>query len=351
MQVTHKERGIRSIRCKETDRIAIDADIDTTDEMVLRVCQSLGLKTREDMFRFFDIDYRTLVVYTSAGIPFTRISDTEALNGWGVRFNSRLHSAVDHPLKECLSIDDAEQYPFLNPDDVDYDTIEKRVAGYETYCVYGGYWAPITYITQLLFGMDRYMMLFYDDPDLLDYVLDRITDISIEINKRIFSRLGDKMQIFFMGDDYGTQESLLTSMDFWRKHIRPRVQRLIELAKNSGYLVQFHSCGSVHQLIPDFIEMGVDALNPVQTGAAGMSLNELMEQYRGKIGFNGGIDTQELLPYGSAEDVRRAVQEAVAISGPGSGYAIAPSQTLLPEVPTENIIALYESAKALGRYQ
>ncbi len=345
-----KERALRIINHQEADRVTVDFDIEPSDELLQRLKKEFSVSSKEEVLRILGVDFRNTVIYTSAGIPSSVIDDQHQLNAWGVTHHRHLGSAVGHPFKDVVSIKEVEQHGMLNPDDVDYDSLEKAALEYEGFCVYGGYWAPLTYIAQSLFGMERYMMLFYDDPELLEYVLDRITDIAIEINKRIFHRLGKSMDIYFMGDDYGTQVGLLTSKGFWLDFIKPRLKRIIDEAKNAGYLVQFHSCGSVSELIPEFIEMGVDVLNPIQVAASGMAVGGLKKQFGSRISFNGGIDTQELLPFGSKTDVRNAVHETLLAAAVNGGYIFAPSQSFLPEVPTENIVAMYNAAMEYGVY-
>jgi uroporphyrinogen decarboxylase len=342
--MTPRERVYRAVHHQETDRVPIDFDVSPSEELFSRMKKSLRVTTNEEVLRRLNIDLRNTVVFTSAGIPPEPMDNDRVMTAWGVPYHARYGTAVEHPLGEAVTFDQIDSCSLLDPDKVDYDRMDKLAESWSGYCVYGGYWSPITYIAQNLLGMDRYMMLFYEDPELLDFLLDKITDIALTVNKRIFGRLKDKMQIFFMGDDYGTQESLLTSIDFWRRRIKPRIGRIIDLARNEGYLIQFHSCGCVAPLIPDFIELGVQILNPVQVSAKGMDLRTLKSRFGGKIAFNGGIDTQELLPFGTPEEVAEAAVSTLKTAAPGGGYVFAPSQSFLPEVPTENILALYRSA-------
>ncbi len=330
---------------READRIAVDFDIEPSADVVARVCAALGTSDKEAMLRSLGVDFRNTVVYTSASVPAKPFDEKRVKNAWGALVDRQFGTAVGHPLADTDTIEEADSHLYLDPDDVDYDAIEKAASNADDYCVYGGYWAPVTYIAQMLFGMERYMMLFYDDPELLCFVLDRITEISLEINKRIFSRLKNRMQVFFMGDDYGTQQDMLTSADLWRRYVKPRLVRLIDLARDSGYLVQFHSCGSVSALIPDFAQMGVTAMNPMQVAARGMDPATLKGKFGRMMSFNGGIDTQELLPFGTPDDVRRAVLSTLETMSPGGGYILGPSQSFLPEVPTANILAIYDAAR------
>lgn len=104
----------------------------------------------------------------------------------------------------------------------------------------------------------------------LDALLDKVVDFYLECNKRMFEKAGNLMQIFFMGDDYGTQRSLLYGPDLFRRFIKPRLKKLYDLAKSYGYIVQQYSCGSIVRIIPDLIDNGLDGLHPIQVSAAGL---------------------------------------------------------------------------------
>jgi len=129
-----------------------------------------------------------------------------------------------------------------------------------------------------------------------------------------------------------------------QRFVRPYLQRMYNVGKRHGKLVMHHSCGSVADLIPTFMEMGLDILEPIQVGAAGMDAAELARAYGGRLCFHGSIDTQHTLPFGSPEDVRREVRRRVETFRPYGGFTISPSQHMLPEIPTENIVAMYEAA-------
>ena len=107
----------------------------------------------------------------------------------------------------------------------------------------------------------------------------------------------------------------------------------------------FHSCGSVASIIEDFIEIGVDALNPVQVSTSGMSPSSLKAQFEGRMVFWGGIDSQQLLPRGSVEDVKRAVEDTVEQMGEGGGYVLSAVHNIQPDVPIQNILAMFEHAR------
>jgi uroporphyrinogen decarboxylase len=143
----------------------------------------------------------------------------------------------------------------------------------------------------------------------------------------------------------------MMSLGMWRRFVRPHVERIYGLARRHGLKVMQHSCGSVCAFLPDLIECGLNILEPVQVRAKGMDPRELALQFGGRLAFHGSIDTQQTLPFGTPGDVRREVRERIETFKPYGGFTIAPSQHLMPEIPTENIVAMYEAAWEYGRLE
>jgi uroporphyrinogen decarboxylase len=128
----------------------------------------------------------------------------------------------------------------------------------------------------------------------------------------------------------------------WREFAAPYLKRLADICHSAGVAFMLHSCGAVRELIPDFISIGVDVLDPIQTMAAGMEPAGLKRDFGDRIAFHGGLDTQSTLPFGSPQEVRAEVRNRVGTLGKGGGYIIAPSHNIQPDTPVENILAMYE---------
>lgn len=145
------------------------------------------------------------------------------------------------------------------------------------------------------------------------------------------------------GDDVASQRSMLLSPESWRETIKPLLADLFAMARARGKWVAYHSCGAIRPIIPDLIEIGLDVLNPIQSGCPGMDYHDLKREFGGNLAFMGGLDTQGVLPHGSADDVRRAARDLLDTMA-GGGYILAASHTIPPETPLENIFALYGEA-------
>ena len=147
------------------------------------------------------------------------------------------------------------------------------------------------------------------------------------------------------GDDVASQQGMMISPKTWRALIRPHLQRVFDVGKRHHLWLAYHCCGALRPIIPDLIEMGLDVLNPIQGNCPGMDPYELKHEYGARLTFMGGMDTQELLPRGTTDEVFRETSRLLeAMSANGGGYILAASHTIPPETPDENIFAMYAAA-------
>jgi uroporphyrinogen decarboxylase len=191
-------------------------------------------------------------------------------------------------------------------------------------------------------GMETFLPEMAADPAIPAYMMERITDILAEVTRRLLEEAGDDIDMVYFYDDVGSNQSLLISKKMWRALIRPCHQKLIDVAKKRGKQVMYHTDGAVRPLIPDFIEMGVDVLNPIQPGAAGMEPAALKRDFGAQISFHGGVDIVGLLPKASPAAIRSAVRQLAADLGEDGGYIMAGSHHIQCDTPLDNILALYD---------
>jgi hypothetical protein len=158
------------------------------------------------------------------------------------------------------------------------------------------------------------------------------------------------IDIFMMGDDFGTQHGPIVSPSMWRRFFRRRFRDYVDLAHAFGIRVMHHTCGSVRALIPDLIDCGLDVLQSVQPQAEGMDLAGLKREFGRDIAFHGSIDIQGALPHGTPADVRREVKSRMEAGKPGGGFIISTAHNILPDTPTENIVALFDAYREYGAY-
>jgi uroporphyrinogen decarboxylase len=157
--------------------------------------------------------------------------------------------------------------------------------------------------------------------------------------------------VIMFGYDLSFQNAPMVDLKRYRRFIKPRHKALFDIIKTrSRAKVLYHCCGAVRSMIGDFIDLGVDALNPVQVSSAGMNTAELKAEFGSQICFWGAIDTQHVLPVGSALDVREEVRRRIQDLAPGGGYVLASVHNIQEDVPAENILAMVDAAQEFGQY-
>ena len=192
-------------------------------------------------------------------------------------------------------------------------------------------------------GMENALLDLAADPDLARHELAAASAFSLHLAEAACDRY--PLDWLWTGDDIAGQQSMMMSPACWRDVIRPHLARILEVGKRHGLWTAYHSCGAIRPIIPDLIEIGLDVLNPIQCNCPGMDPLELKREYGRDLAFMGGVDTQETLPNGSADDVRRATERLIeGMTADGGGYILAASHTVPPETPMENIFAMYEVA-------
>jgi uroporphyrinogen decarboxylase len=190
------------------------------------------------------------------------------------------------------------------------------------------------------------------DRKLAEALMDRLTEAHIRRFRRYADTIGKYVQVIHVEDDLGMEDRPLLSPALYREAVRPYHARLYSYIKShcDAYLM-LHTDGAVRPLIPDFIEMGVDILNPVQVSAAGMDPQQLKREFGDDIVFwGGGCDTQAVLPFGTPEDVREEVKRRIDHLAPGGGFVFTQIHNVQPHVPPENVVAMFEAAREYGRY-
>jgi len=197
--------------------------------------------------------------------------------------------------------------------------------------------------SMFLRGMDKFMMDLALNPGLARSIIARVEAFYLEFDRRIFQAAGGLLDIYMIADDFGMQNGLLISPRMLRQFIFPSIERLIAQGKGYGLRIMFHSCGAVRRLIPELIEMGVEILNPIQTSAEGMVPSELKAEFGDVLTFHGGLDIQTVLSPGTPDDVRAEVRRLISDMGSGGGLIVSPTNSITPETPVQNIVAMYQA--------
>jgi len=244
-----------------------------------------------------------------------------------------------YPLNGVETPADIDHYEWPNPDWFDYKSVEDQITQYPDKAIITGHEGPFQIATSLM-NMEHLFMLMLDKPELVHRFLDRMVMFELEYYERLLIAGKGRIDILRPHDDYGTQISLLFSIDMWREFFKENTKRLVDLAHHYGAYYQQHSCGAIRPLISEFVECGVDVLEPLQK-VQGLDPQSLQDEFGGKITFHGGIDTQSLLPFGTPQQVNDEVQLYKRCLNKDGGYILMASQAFESDVPIENIEAVY----------
>lgn len=200
-------------------------------------------------------------------------------------------------------------------------------------------------------GMENGLMDLLAEQEFAEAFLDRLCDSICTAQTLFLQEVGDLIDVHFAADDLSGQNGPLIAPDLWRALIKPRQARIMATIKaHTNAPIFYHSCGAVTEFLDDLIDIGVDILNPVQVSAAGMESGALKQRYGKRLSFwGGGCDTQRVLPYGTPAEVRAEVQRRIADLAPGGGFIFNPVHNIQAQVPPENVVALFETAREYRR--
>jgi uroporphyrinogen decarboxylase len=263
-----------------------------------------------------------------------------------------------HPLRKARTVEDLDDYQGW-PDMSDPTRIAhvresaRRLAEENQYAILATPWLLFPFErAYAMQGMEVFLLNMAMDQEFARALLEKIADNCKQLMGQFMEELGDNVDIIKIGDDLGTQSSLMISPKMYREILKPIHADFISFIKaRTNAKILFHSDGDVALLIKDFIEMGVDILNPIQTSAGSMSdLPSLKKRFGSNIVFCGGIDTHRILPFGSAKEVREEVRRVIEILGPGGGCMIGAVHTVMNDVPPENVLAMVDAVEEFGRY-
>jgi uroporphyrinogen decarboxylase len=308
----------------------------------------------EEVLEFLDVDCRSV----SQGAPDqggdTDLDETHWRDEWGVVRRKppgcHYYEMASSPLAGDITAGTIARYPFPDPTDPGrfrgLREKARRLKEQTDYAVMYNARFNIVHMTQYLRGFEDWFMDLGQDHDLFLSLMDAVSANLFELNHRALAEVGDYVDIVAFGDDIGQQDRPVCSLANYRKLIRPYQERTMEIIrKHTKAKTLYHTCGSVHTYINDFIDLGIDALNPVQVTARNMEPARLKADFGDRIAFWGAIDSHHVLPHGSPEEVRAWVLRMFETLGPGGGYVVAAVHNVQPDVPPENVVAMFAAAK------
>ncbi len=345
--MTPKDRWLAVLSGERPDRTPMDywATTEATD----RLKAHLGLEDERQIFEKLHIDRPFSVGGRYVGPPPPEGSDIYGCRHELVDYGSGVYSeCVYSPLAQFDSVEAIMAgYQWPQPDWWDYTQLPQQIRGWEQYPIRGGGSEPFLLYKKLRGEVQAFMDLI-EHPDIVDYCLDQLFGLARESSTRIYEALPGQVNISYVAEDMGGQETLMVSVEHIRRFLLPRMKRMVDLAHEAGAYVFFHSDGAIRDVLPDMIDLGIDVLNPIQWRCQGMAREGLKADFGDRLIFHGGVDNQQTLPFGTAADVREEVTANLQILGADGGYILAPCHNIQSVSPPENVVALYETGFEIG---
>jgi uroporphyrinogen-III decarboxylase len=254
---------------------------------------------------------------------------------------------LSHPLAHAASVKDILDYPWPDPDWMDVSHVKAEAEKYAgEYAILGGDWSPFWHDAIDFTGMDRLYFLMYDHPDAAEALFRKITDFYAEVSLRMFEAAGPAIDIFFIGNDFGSQTGPLLGPAQFDQFALPSLSRLIDLGHRFGKKVMLHCCGGFRPLLPSMIAAGLDAVHALQPSCEGMEPRALKRDFGSRIVLNGAIDSHHVLIMGTPDSVRAGTRAILDIMAPGGGYIAGASHDwILPETPLANVLAMFDTIR------
>ena len=355
-----RERSIAAINHRQPDRPPIYVSL--TPQMAEKLSQLQGIPyeppidamessriSHMELLTGMGVDLVAIAPTAPPAAPTRTLPDGRAVNEWGMVFKDvGIYSEFDEfPLAEASVAADIKQYPFPDANAPGrFDTARKMLDSYgQSYGIIGNVETMFFELSWYMTGYEKFLIDLVTEAEYLPHLMDRIMHYIIDAGKVL---LGMGVDILWCGDDFGGQNGMLIDPLTWRSQIKPRIRFMFEEFRKvqPNIKIAWHSCGSILPIIPDFIELGLDILNPIQPLAKDMDPLFLKREYGKDLTFFGGIDVQELLPSGSPQMVKDEIRRRIDILGKDGGYIIAPAHNIQPDTPVENVQAFFEAALA-----
>jgi uroporphyrinogen decarboxylase len=375
--MTSRERVLMALNHEEPDQVPIFFGTSSPTSMLVpayeRLKAHLGIRreTRllskvqqyaqldEDIMERFGSDGRPLFPKPGPAALRREISPDKIVDDWGVTWerepSSIYYTMTGFPLRSA-TVADLAKYPWpdlSHPDRVQGLGEEARRMRAETpYATIALGYMMVFDAGCMLRGTDQWLMDLAADPEFAHALLRKVTDLMVAWARTYLEAVGPHIDLITVSDDLGMQSAPFLSPAMYREMIKPYHAELCAAIKaRTKARIFFHSCGEVYALIPDLIEAGFDVLNPVQVSTAGLGDTARLKREFGKrLTFCGGIDTQHVLPHGTTEEVRAEVRRRIRDLAPGGGYLAAAVHCIQPDVPPENVVAMFDEVRKSGQY-
>jgi uroporphyrinogen decarboxylase len=357
--MTSRERLITAIQRKKPDRVPLDYW--AVEEFDKKIRDYLMIRTDEELKEKLGYDgFKGLWSFLK-GDPYvlkTKKQDTEDIKYdlWGVKRERQHYYAggsyfeiTESPLEKMETVSDIEKYSWPRIEDVEFKSIDTNSSQWKRFKSenvilemslmghFGMAWS--------MRGFQRFLEDLYLNPDIVEVILYKINEFIQALADKFYRQYPNCVDVIGCGDDYSSQDGLLFSKEIFRKYFKPLMKTCYEKAHAQGCFAYKHNCGSIYHLIPDFIDIGLEILNPIQTSAKNMNPEVLKKEFGKFLCFNGGMDVQTILPKGTVAEVITETKHIIKTLGDGGGLILGPAHNIQVDTPPENIIAMYNTAR------
>ena len=345
-RMTSRERVLTTFRHEEPDRVPIW--VGASAEFWTKARLALGLDD-EALRRRLGDDFRR-VVGRYAGPPRPLIEGATSCTVFGVqRHGLGYGQPMHHPLAGA-DLRQIHDYPWPDPAWTDVSGVRADASVWHPdYAVLGGDWSPFWHDAIDLFGMEELMIRMHTAPETVHALMQHLVDYYAEVSHRIFTAAAREIDLFFIGNDLGSQAGPLIGPAAFAEFILPHIRRLVGLGHDYGLTVQMHCCGGFLQLIPMLIAAGLDAIHAVQPSCQGMDLAQSSSPSAVAVCLHGGIDSHHVPTDGTPESVRQSTRESFRDAG--GGYVAGASHGILEETPVQNVLAMTDAVQEFGVYR
>ena len=373
-----RERVRRALNHEETDRPPADLGSTCNTSITLiayrKLADYLGITVNPDppllsrdmqvvsvaepVLERLGIDTRGIHSGTPDRNRTVELSEKVYQDEWGIQYRAAekngqplYYEAVKYPLEDAETIRDIETFSWPDPEDPGRTrglVAQARTIREHTQFALVGHMGDtsIFQACTMIRGMEKFLIDLILSKPFASALLEKVTEIQSVKMIRYLQEIGAYLDVVGVGDDFGAQTGMLISPDLFRNMIKPHLKRYFRLIReNTAAKLHLHSCGGVREILSDLIDIGVEVLNPVQVSARGMDPETLKHEYGDRLSFWGGIDTHHLMPKGTPEEVTEEVRRIVRILGKGGGYVLNPVHNIQPDVPPENVAAMYDAIR------
>ena len=348
--MTPKERIWATINRQPIDRLPID--LWCSPEVLDSLRKYTSLDDEMAVYNKLGLD-KIVWIFPGYGGRYFDPNDSGEITMWGVPTRmvkaglATYQEYINPPIADYMDPSElADYHSWPDPNKFDYEgakALAKKARSWDFATI--GPWISHFEIYCQMRGLENALMDTLAFPDFLDATIERIDAIQTIMLEKMLKELNEDIDIVFISDDMGMQDSMLISLESWETHFKQRLKNWCDLIHSYGKKVLYHTDGAVLPLIPGLIECGVDILNPIQHVCPGMDRTKLKEQFGKDLIFHGGVENQRILPMGTVDEVIEETRKCLDTLGKDGGYICCSCHNVQAGTPVENILAMIDTVK------